>query len=113
MRFNVRKSFATIAATAAVIVATPATPALAINNENCGNRTDLVRITEDKHGDQCYANKGYRTFALTRTFWATRISSGNNDMRWLADGRWHNLSRWHVLTFPNAHSVKLSAIEIL
>lgn len=114
-----KTSFKRIATTAALTVALGVTisaaPAFAISKVDCGNHTDFLRMTVNYKKDYCYANKGRVGFTGRLGLggiWVSKISTGNNDIWWLADGKWHWLSRNMVHDFPTVGTVKLQAVEI-
>lgn len=103
---------------AAVVLAltllVPAQAAHAIDYVNCDGRADFLKITwnYDENGAWCYANEGDASFFGPQQ-WASKISTGNNNILWKADGVWHFLSRWHVLTFPTVGTIHLESVRIL
>ncbi|RPE39148.1 beta/gamma crystallin [Streptomyces sp. Ag109_O5-1] len=107
-------SFKKVAATAflaAALTTVVTTPASAMDKVDCGNRTDFVRITENYNADHCFANAGSYDFRR-ESFWASKISTGNNDITWAADGNYYDLARWHVITWPTVGTVKLQTLVI-
>lgn len=113
MSRKLKTAAVTVAAGAAVALGLPATQASAMNLVDCGDRTDFVRVTENFTTDYCYANAGSETFGVvTRTFWASKISTGNNDITWWADGNANYLARNYVITWPTVGTVRLDEIDI-
>ncbi|MEV5956781.1 beta/gamma crystallin domain-containing protein [Streptomyces sp. NPDC051987] len=104
------KKIATAAVMATALATVVTSPASAMNPVNCGDRTDFLRVTENFSADHCYANAGSVSYG--NGIWVSKISSGNNDILWMADGSYHDLARWNVITWPSAGTVKLQLVAI-
>jgi len=100
------------ALTLALTLLVPAQAAQATSGVDCGNRTDFLKVTWNygNDGSSCYA--GYGT-AFEVNGWASKISSGNNEIFWEADNQWHWMPRWSVLTFPTVGTIRLTGLRIL
>ncbi|MEV5956775.1 beta/gamma crystallin domain-containing protein [Streptomyces sp. NPDC051987] len=105
------KRFAATAALATALATVVTIPASATDKVDCGDRTDFVRITENFRTDHCFANSGSYDFRRD-SFWASKISSGNNDITWVADGYYHDLPRWNAIVWPTVGTVHLQTIII-
>jgi hypothetical protein len=92
MRRSLARVIVGVLATGVVTVALPISSASALNTTPCKQRTDLVKVTFD-YGKRtvCFANKG-----VTNRSWAnvTKVSSGNNKIRFVSNGRTYSLEKW-------------------
>ncbi|MFF9763129.1 MULTISPECIES: beta/gamma crystallin domain-containing protein [Streptomyces] len=102
-RFIQRLSL-TAATAAAMTLLLPASPAAAINQTDCGDRTDFVKVWYNGGADtKCFANAGTITPALADV---ERITSGNNNIHvWLGNeiramGKWSSIRDIENLDVP-------------
>lgn len=77
MRRTIRRAAAIAGAGLALTVAAPVTTAHAIARVECGDRTDVVRVTFET-GDGCFTDAG--TLHFDRGHWARSVSAGDNDI---------------------------------
>lgn len=110
----------TFAVSASLTIAT-APEAFAIDIVPCG-QSDYLQVTAHLGGtsrdeDFCYANAGEHSLGGVDDYWGTRISTGNNEVQFYADGRWQPdtpIGKNTVFTFPNhPGGVRIQAIRIL
>lgn len=115
MKLSFKKIATTATLTLALGAGIPTAPAFAISSVDCGDHKDFLRITENYRTDRCWANAGDLDFSKRfgrGGMWVSKISTGNNDIWWKADGTWHRLGRWHDLTFPTVGTVQVQAVQI-
>jgi hypothetical protein len=116
MRMNLKKFAAGLLAAVVLTIGLPASPAYAIDQVPCGNRTDLLKLHLDLGSNMrsgwCYANAGTTKVDL---FWrVSRIDSGNNIATFIyeRDGRFYvsSLDRWSHVNFVGSvwvHEVRI------
>ncbi|MFJ9901235.1 hypothetical protein ACIQPR_48850 [Streptomyces sp. NPDC091280] len=99
----------TFAAVASLSIATMP-QASAINEVECGVRTDLALVyghSQDYPDNSwCFANAGEARWsgAYVRVAWMEQLSTGNNVVQWHGDGRWQPdspIGKWTIYTWPN------------
>ncbi len=66
-------------------------PAAAVNQTACGDRTDLVKVWSDGDRTACFANAGVMAPGLPRV---SRVTSGNNHVEILLGDHVRVLPKW-------------------
>ncbi|MCH0568415.1 hypothetical protein I3F60_03935 [Streptomyces sp. MUM 136J] len=118
----VLSALTTFAAAASLTFAT-ASSASAIDQVDCGLRTDFAKILAHSTGSQnnqesCFANAGEMRWGrgAYAPSWLVQFSTGNNRVQWHGDGRWQPgapVAKWTVFSFPNhPGGVKIDGLKI-
>ncbi|QUQ72512.1 beta/gamma crystallin domain-containing protein [Kutzneria sp. CA-103260] len=93
MRKSVKRLLLGGAATLGLVAAVPASPAFAIDQVACGNRTDFVKLDisfgNGMGTNQCFANAGDTAVDIGGVY---NVFSGNNQatINWESDGRYYS-----------------------
>ena len=114
MKMRLKKTAVGLLAVVALTFGLPASPALAINQVACGNRTDFLMVHIDLNGNigtnRCYANAGVTAVNIGGVY---RVDSGNNKatVNYERDGRYHTitLEKWSGVSFGGQPRVTRSA----
>ncbi len=115
MRTSVKRLMLGGAATLGLLAAVPATPAFAIDQVGCCNRTDFVKLDIDfgtgLGTNTCFANAGDRGVDIGGVY---NISAGNNKVtvNWESGGTYHTetLGFWQGIGFSG--TVRVYEIRI-
>lgn len=98
------------AAAGAMTVVLPASPAAAINQTDCGTRTDFVKVWYNGGSDtKCFANAGTVTPGLPDV---ERITSGNNSIHVWLGNEIRSMDKWSSIRDVENLDATLYALQI-
>ncbi|MFD9541445.1 beta/gamma crystallin domain-containing protein [Streptomyces sp. NPDC060022] len=116
MKRTTKRAVVAAIATGVLAVSLPVSSASAINNTKCTSRTnelrrDIVRVVYN-HGisTACFANSGVKDVKLANV---TRVTSGNNKIRWVGSGVVYRLDRYQVGIPKNNRPFHMTRLRIL
>ncbi|MGC9501108.1 beta/gamma crystallin domain-containing protein [Streptomyces sp. WG7] len=115
MRRSLTRIIVGAVATGVAAVALPMSSAVALNGTPCstkaGPRTDIVKITYNRGASTtCLANAGL----IERHFPnVTRISSGNNKIRFVSNGRTYSMGKWQKKSIVDGTPQRITRLRIL
>ncbi|MFY1633287.1 beta/gamma crystallin domain-containing protein [Solwaraspora sp. WMMB335] len=101
---SIAKTAVGLMAVVALTFALPASPAMAINQVSCGDRTDFLKLRIDQGGgfgtSRCYANPGVTAVNIGGVY---RFDTGNNKatVNYERNGRYYTitLNKWQGTDF--------------
>ena len=88
----------------------PASPAAAINQTDCGDRTDFVKGWYDGGAQTlCFTNGGTVTLQLPNV---TKVTSGDNNVAMFLGARAVTMNKWSTLVDTEGLNATLHALQI-
>ncbi|MFJ4876967.1 beta/gamma crystallin domain-containing protein [Streptomyces sp. NPDC088745] len=96
----------TVGATTALV---SVSPAAAVNQTACGDRTDLVKVWFDGDRTACFANAGVMAPGLPRV---SRVTSGNNHIEILLGDHVRVLPKWSGIRDVEGLGATLHILQI-
>ncbi|WP_073786281.1 beta/gamma crystallin domain-containing protein [Streptomyces sp. CB01580] len=110
MKRSLSRLAVTVVAAGALTGLLPASTAAAINQTDCGDRTDFVKVTYNGgEGTVCYANKGVVTPNLPNV---KRVSSGNNNIEMWLGNEAISMNKWSTIVDIEDLNQTLYALQI-
>lgn len=111
MKRSLKRVIVGAIATGAMTVALPVGSAAAINNLQCGDRTDLVKVVyNDGRAMTCFANAGVMDLNLP---YVTQVSSGNNKVRFVSNGETVSMDKWTKKSILDGTPHTITRLRIL
>ncbi|QMV24300.1 hypothetical protein GQS52_23810 [Streptomyces sp. SCUT-3] len=111
MKHRASRIALTVAAAGIMTALLPVSSAAAINQTDCGTRTDFVKVWYDG-GDQvmCFANAGIVTPQLPNVW---KVSSGDNRIQMFLNNEPVSMEKWSTIVDIEGLNQTLYALQIL
>ncbi|MEV7105459.1 beta/gamma crystallin domain-containing protein [Streptomyces atroolivaceus] len=87
----------------------PASPAAAVNQTACGDRTDLVKVWYNGNQTACFANAGVMAPGLPRV---SRVTSGNNNIEMLLGDHVVVVPKWSGIRDVEGLNATLHILQV-
>lgn len=98
-----------VAAAGAMTALLPASPAAAINQTGCGDRTDFVKVWYNGGQTACFANAGVMAPQLPNV---SRITSGNNNVEAMLGNQVKVMPKWSSIVDVEGLNATLYILQI-
>ncbi|MFD3514784.1 beta/gamma crystallin domain-containing protein [Streptomyces sp. NPDC058657] len=98
-----------VLAVGAVSALVSVSPAAAVNQTACGDRTDLVKVWYNGNQTACFANAGVMAPGLPNVW---RVTSGNNHVELLLGDQVRVLPKWSALRDVEGLNATLHILQI-
>ncbi|MFI1962463.1 MULTISPECIES: beta/gamma crystallin domain-containing protein [Streptomyces] len=110
MKRSTSRIAVTVTAAAALTALLPASQAAAINQTDCGDRTDFVKVWYDGGArTMCFANGGTVTLQLPNV---SKVTSGDNNVAMFLGARAVTMNKWSTLVDAEGLNATLHALQI-